>query len=431
MPEDPVSSTTDTFDDGIEVNVNQYIDDDQANQKTSEQLARAETSTSSEGSEELRQKLAQLEDALQFQRLKIQTQCDTMERQHTIKQDEAEQTIKTAYDVIERLTSELNPLKRRQETVQQMKQKIQITEYNGIVREVMHDFLLPRFHYFVSQLRATVPSIDNDALDHILTIDLREVQGNYQLRIQGFPEHHAAFKAMFTRVLTLFNCQISSIEYYERHSKRILRSISETLININVQTKSWRKYTEILTRLLNEKSCAYKTNFNQYMRSEAASLTERTIVDPSMSPSGKLRQFTNTFIAENPLMNEIEKLKHQAMEEFIQQHIISRTANLNKRPRPSSIQTLNTFLNRIKDQLKTNPDFIGSEIKHFKLIPDLLKQLLIYYSCFLLQLPLFDESIKLLDMIEANTVTSIDTSTGSGKRPSVRITHQLSLSACR
>jgi HrpA-like RNA helicase len=52
-----------------------------------------------------------------------------------------------------------------------------------------------------------------------------------------------------------------------------------------------------------------------------------------------------------------------------------------------------------------------------------LKQILIYYSCFLLQLPLFDESTKLLDMIEANTVTTIATSTGSGKRLLVRITH--------
>jgi hypothetical protein len=409
------------------VNVNQYIDDDQANQKTSEQLARAETSISSEGSEELHKKIAQLETALQIERSKIQTQCDTMERHHAIKEEEAEQTIKTACEAIERLTAELNPLKQRKETVQQMKQKIQITEYNGIAREVMHDFLLPRFHYFVSQLRATVPSIDDDALNHILTIDLREVHGTYQLRIQGFPEHHAAFKTMFKRVLTLFNCQTSSIEYYERYSNRILRSISQTFIDVNIRTKSWRKYTEILKRLLHEKSGAYKTNFNHYIRSEATSLTERAIVDPSMSPSNELRQFTNTFIAENPFMNEIDELKHQAMEEFIQQHVISRTANLNKRPRPSSIQTLNVFLNRIKDQLRTNPDFVGSEIKHFKLIPDLLKQILIYYSCFLLQLPLFDESIKLLDMIEANTVTTIATSTGSGKRSLVRITHQLSL----
>ena len=415
MPEDPLPLTTDTVNDRIEMTVNQYIDNDQVEQKASEELARAETSISSEGSEELHKKIAQLETTLQLERLKIQTQCDTMERQHAVKQEEAEQTIKVAWEQIEQLTAELNPLKQRKETVERMKQNIQIVEYTGIAREVMHDFLLPRFQYFVSQLRATVPSINDDALDYILTIDLREMYSGYLLRIQGFPAHHVAFKTMFKRVLTLFNCQTSSMEYYKRRLNGILSSINQIFIAVNVRTKSWKAYTEILKRLLHEKSETYKTNFNHYIRSKATSLTERAIVNSSMSPSNELDRFTNNFTTKNSFMNEIDQLKLQAMEEFIQQHVIFRITSLNKKPRPSSIQTLNIFLNRIKDQLRINPDFIGIEMKHFKLIPHLLKQSMIYYSCFLLQLPLFDESVKLLDMIETNIVTTITTSTGSGK----------------
>ncbi|CAF1113713.1 unnamed protein product [Rotaria sordida] len=135
LSEDPIPLPPDAFDDGIE--------DDRINQKTSEQLARAETSTSSEGSDELRQKIAELEKALQIERSKIQTQCDAMEQQHAMKQEEAAQTIQTTLEEIERLTAELNPLKQRKETVQKMKQKIQITEYDKIARERQrHDQIL-------------------------------------------------------------------------------------------------------------------------------------------------------------------------------------------------------------------------------------------------------------------------------------------------
>ncbi|CAF4081434.1 unnamed protein product [Adineta steineri] len=410
IAEDPILSPT--FDDGMEININQCIDDSQAHEKASEQLSDAKTSMLEE---ELRKRIEELENTLEIESIKMQTQLETLERKQIMKQEEAEETIKVAFENIKKLTDELNPLKEQNKFIEKMKQKIQIIEYDGIPREVMHDFLLPRFHYFISQLRITVPDIKEDDLDHILTITLREIQSAYQLTIQGLPEHHVAFKIMLKRVLALFNCQTSSMEYYERHSNRILRSISQTLININVRTKSWKKYSEILKRLLNEKMITYKTKFNHYIKSNATSLTERAIDDPSMSPSVELRQFTNNFIDENSFMNEIENLKYQAMEEFIQQNVTSQFVHLNKRPRPSSITTLNIFLDRIKNQLQMNPNFIGNEITHFKLIPDLLKQILLYYSCFLLQLPLFDESTKLLDMIDANTVTTIDTVTGSGK----------------
>lgn len=375
------------------------------------------SSTETDGREELLEKIVQLEKTLRLERSKVQLQIDTAEQQHATEKEETERILKEKLETIERLETELNLLKQRKEIVEKMKQKIHIIDYNGITKEVMHDFLLPRFRYFVSRLKAAVPSVDADPLNQIMNIDLMELDNSYQLKVQGFPEHHAAFEEIMTRILTLYNYQRSKKQWYEQHLNEILHSINKALFDVKAQTQtiSWRKYTEIFKHLLYEKAVEYKSNFNNSIKAKATQLTEAAIDDSSMPPSRELDRFIDTFIEKNPFGNETEKSKYQAMEEFIQQYITSQIVHLNKRPRPDSIQTLNIFLDRIKNQLRTNPNLIGSQVEHFKLILNLLKQILIYHSCFLLQLPLFDESIKLLHMIEANTVTTIATSTGSGK----------------
>ncbi|CAF0873800.1 unnamed protein product [Adineta ricciae] len=425
QPEKPTSLVEDGGDDAleepnscdgeVEMNVDQYIDDNQANEKASMQLAGAKTSTSEEEIEKLHAKISEFETLRTVESLNLQTRCHALEQEHALKLEEKEEVVRAALAKIDSLTKELEPLKEQHDCLQKMKQQIKSIEYNQIPREAMHDFLLPTFEYFLGQLRAATPGIKEDDHHGIVTVKFRETDNGYQLTIQGLPEHHVAFQGMLKRVLTLFNCQTSSIEYYERHSNRILRSISQTLRDVNVQTKSWRQYTAILKRLMNTKMMDYRAKFNHYIRAKATSLTERAISNQFLSPSVELRQFTNGFIDEHSFLNEIQEFKYEAMEEFIQQNVTLQFTHLNKRPRPSSIQTLNIFLDRIKNQLKTKPNFIGYEVKHWKLIPDLLKQILIYHSCFLLQLPLFDESIKLLNMIETHTVTAIATPTGSGK----------------
>ena len=75
---------------------------------------------------------------------------------------------------------------------------------------------------------------------------------------------------------------------------------------------------------------------------------------------------------------------------------------------------MNEFIDKVKREFKTNPIYVGCNLEQFKEIPKLLQRIMLYYRCFLLQLPLYESSQELLDKIEKNTVITIATSTGSG-----------------
>jgi hypothetical protein len=85
-----------------------------------------------------------------------------------------------------------------------------------------------------------------------------------------------------------------------------------------------------------------------------------------------------------------------------------------KKPSKESLKTINEFVDKVKREFKTNLVYVGCNLEQFKQIPKLLQRITLYYRCFLLQLPLYESSQELLAKIEKNTVTTIETSTGSG-----------------
>jgi hypothetical protein len=87
---------------------------------------------------------------------------------------------------------------------------------------------------------------------------------------------------------------------------------------------------------------------------------------------------------------------------------------LDKKPSDKSIEVLKDFIQKIKSSFQNEQKYAGYQLKQFRLVPELLKRLMIYYSCFTIQLPLFESSKDLLNKIEQNTVITIATSTGSG-----------------
>jgi hypothetical protein len=102
------------------------------------------------------------------------------------------------------------------------------------------------------------------------------------------------------------------------------------------------------------------------------------------------------------------------LEQFITQNISFQRLKLDKKPSDKSIEVLKDFIQKIKNSFQNDQKYIGYQLKQFRLIPELLKRLMIYYSCFTIQLPLFESSKDLLNKIEQNTVITIATSTGSG-----------------
>jgi ATP-dependent RNA helicase DHX8/PRP22 len=112
---------------------------------------------------------------------------------------------------------------------------------------------------------------------------------------------------------------------------------------------------------------------------------------------------------------DIDTLKSIALEEFIRDHVLYQQKSTKSIPTKVSVTTLNQHIDKLKKLLSTKPSYKGCELQHFEMIVQILQRIMIYYNCFLLQLPLFNVSMDLLNKIENNTVTTIETATGSGK----------------
>ncbi|CAF4401040.1 unnamed protein product [Rotaria socialis] len=140
-----------------------------------------------------------------------------------------------------------------------------------------------------------------------------------------------------------------------------------------------------------------------------------TLIGDSSSPTATTRQVTNSFMIENSFMNEIERLKHQALDKFIELNISFQRLKLSLKPTKDSIKTVKYFIGKIKRTFQEDPKYSGCELTNLCRIPHLLQRLMIYYFCFIIQLPLYESSKELLQQIDMNTVITISTSTGSGK----------------
>ncbi|CAF4153975.1 unnamed protein product, partial [Rotaria magnacalcarata] len=155
--------------------------------------------------------------------------------------------------------------------------------------------------------------------------------------------------------------------------------------------------------------------FSDYIDKKAKALIEETITGGSTQPWIELKTETDDFNTQNRFIGEIEELKQQALEEFIKENISFQRLKVDKVPTEKSVSTVKRFIDKVKTNMKEKPEYRGHDLKQFSLIPALLEQIMIYYSSFTLQLPLFEVAQELLEKIDRNTVTTITTSTGSGK----------------
>ncbi|CAF1234620.1 unnamed protein product, partial [Didymodactylos carnosus] len=72
-------------------------------------------------------------------------------------------------------------------------------------------------------------------------------------------------------------------------------------------------------------------------------------------------------------------------------------------------------LKNLENKFEYDLMYKGINRQHFNLIPDLIHRAIIYCHCYELQLPLYESSLDLLEIIKQHTVISLSTSTGSGK----------------
>ncbi|CAF4976377.1 unnamed protein product, partial [Rotaria sp. Silwood1] len=306
-----------------------------------------------------------------------------------------------------------------QEEIQ--RQKAHTTQMSAKQKEefdklkIVQDFLTPKFYHILNYLKQIKTQFMNYQKDKIPKMQFEQTINGYTVSILGFQEHHDTFKGIVTCIRELLRLKQRAIDFHQRKLNQRANSIKKTIFKVKQKTSLWKQYSKIFIQLLDEKSNEFIKKFYDYIQQVSKSLIKQCISNDLNTIRNEIRKQTDQFMKNNFLIKEIEIFKHQAFEEFIKQNIIFQRTYHEKKPSKKSISVLEKLIDKIRNSLKTNSSFIGHELKHFNLIPDLLQQVIIFYSCFNLQLPLFELADELLNKIEKNTVTTIATSTGSGK----------------
>jgi len=444
------------------INADEYFSDRKTEVTDEQQPRSVETTESSEDLmiskktfAELNQTIENLRDSCDIEAVQIQTQgslIDTIEQRHKEELDIAirkinelhiqqkqkeeqwinikteidqkyqtekqnnEQNLRLAQEQNIILTDEIKQIEQKRKTLKEIEKNIQTISYSHIPIELMHDFIMPKFDLLDDYLKKSVQNINEYLVDRIPRLTCGEENSMFKVTLTGFPNHHSTYNAAFKRLINLSNSYNSAKEYYQRYLQRIIKVINKKLIEVKTNTHSWKQYIKILHELLEEKKIEYVNRFTDYIREKSKLLIEQSIRGISNPPWIELRVHTDDFLQRNPFENEIIELKNRALEEFIKQNISFQRLKTDRIPTRESVNTVKYFIEQIKTTLKSNLDYQGFQVQHLNLIPNLLQQIMIYYSCFTVQLPLFESCRDLLGKIETNTITTITTSTGSGKK---------------
>ncbi|CAF4048838.1 unnamed protein product [Rotaria sp. Silwood2] len=365
--------------------------------------------------EELRKKEEEEKQNLE-NKLKI-----VQEEQRRAEQEKQRQQVQIAE--LEKLTKELETHKRKGEQEKAYIEKIEKTiladAYSKIEAQIARDFLAPKQVLILDHMKKTGQTVDKYFNDRIPKMLLGEVMnGSFQsftVTIIGFQDHHDIFKAMLARIRKFIKSIQKTKDFYKQHLEKVTEPIKNEIKKVNSRMKHWSLYVESFDQLLREKSNEYIELFNIYIEDKKKLLIDQCILGDLTTIKAELEKQTDSFIKDKPLITEIEPLKYQTLEKFIEQNITHQRNHYEKKPSPKAVSVLDTFIKQLKEDFKTNQKFTGLRAKHFGLIPGPLQRLIIYSCCFYTQLPLFESALDLLDKVNQNTVTTISTSTGSGK----------------
>ena len=326
---------------------------------------------------------------------------------------ELEKKLAQSIEKSEQLNAKVKQLEENQKKIQEQVKSIQTIKYSTIEKNIVHDFLLPKHKLILDYLRKKT-TLDESLIERIprITFDLK--QNTCTVIVVGVRAHNTGFKDILRKIFTLLNMKQRTIDFYQRRLNWITNSIIQILFKVKSSDQHWKQYRKFLNELLKEKNTKYAIQFKNFIGEKVLELTESFVLGESEPPRIALRDATNFFMTQNSFINEIEGMKQQALDKFIELNISFQQLKFAKRPTKHSINTLKYFIGKIKRIFREDNQYIGHKLQHFRLIPELLERLMIYYCCFTIQLPLYESSRELLANVRRDTVVTISTSTGSG-----------------
>ncbi|UJR17483.1 hypothetical protein I4U23_004378 [Adineta vaga] len=315
-------------------------------------------------------------------------------------------------DSIAKLQSQMQDPKFKTE-VEHLFKEMKTIDYDNIEMILVKNFLFINLRYIISYLKAKHP-IFKSSLD-IPNIIITEKTNVYCISFTGLNVHHDEFKRILRQMKFLLNLIQSAKTYYQQQLNNTYESINHIITKQIYPSSDWISYTKSYQDLLKMKINEFLHSFDEYLLKESKSIFEQMITEPSFQAWVQLQKLTDRYLKKKQLKPELQIIKHEALDQFIKQHVLSERSKFETKPTTKSLQTMVEFIDKTKKQFQTNPLYNGCDLEQFRYIPIILQRIIIYYRCFLLQLPLYESSKDLLDKIEKNTVITIATASGLGK----------------
>lgn len=334
--------------------------------------------------------------------------------QPELSQDE-KQKLKELIDRIDELQKELDHQKEYEKTLKELEKKITTqTNYGTKPPKAMQTYLLGKGQLITKHLNDK-QRLPDYYVHKIPTLFFHEDGSDYIASLTGLQTHHHEFELVLQRISYLsYETQHAKYEY-----KRQVSQTAESVITIITKrikpSQTWKHYTNYFLQILKEKTQEHIEYFDEYITYKSKLLTDQAINNTNSELRTELETNMEHYKKSKSFTAKLEKIKHEALAEFIKQQIFLPRLQFDKKPSKESIKILNDFIEKKKEEMTTEQIYKGLDVEHFKLISKLLQTITLYYHCFQLQLPLFESAPELLEKIHQNTVITISTSTGSGK----------------
>ncbi|CAF3603855.1 unnamed protein product [Rotaria socialis] len=315
--------------------------------------------------------------------------------------------------LLEELQQELLHKKIQGEKLKTSAHKIIAMDYDNIQSIIANTFLFSKSQSIIDHLKAKQP-MDSSILG-IPSIAIRENNDLYCISVTGTQLHHDEFKNVLQRIHDLCDATRSARVYYQQQLNSKLESINNLMAQVIRPLPSWKYYTKCFQQLASSKIEDFVRLYDDYILQKSKLMVEECITDASFSAITQLGKLTDMYTKKKQFLPELEILKGETLDEYIKEHISLQQLKFEKKPSKQSLEIMNHFINKIRTEFKTKPTYVGFTLEQFKEIQKLLQRTMLYYRCFLLQLPLYESSKEFLEKTEQATVITIATPNGSGK----------------
>ncbi|CAF1563548.1 unnamed protein product [Adineta ricciae] len=359
--------------------------------------------------EHLALELQDLRNQIEQEKLRAEQFKQTQKKLSKEKDVQLQQT----NEKLAQLQRQLDTKEAREQKLQHLSKQIKAVDYDDIDALLVKLFLAPNQKLVVIHLQSKY-KLDRYFVG-IPAMTMTEKATSYCVSLTGVQAHHDEFRLILRRLKILFTLVQSTKTYYRQQLDRTVSSIHRIMTQSVQTSTNWRYYTRYFQESVQQKIEEFAHAFDEYISHESKNMIEQSITDAAFRPSSQLLKLSARYTKRRQLLPELEILKVQALNEFVKQQILSERTKFEKKPSGTSIQTLNQFIDQAKKEFQTDTKYHGFELAQLKHIPKLLHRIMLYYRCFLLQLPLYDASKELLAKIQRSTVVTIATSTGSGK----------------